>query len=97
MWGLWENPEVMNDLIAQYQQLHPNVTINYEDRSVLKPLSSYKERVFTRLSEEGGPDIVRVHNSWVPRISAFTHALLVNVSGDLFYDLLSCGLSKHCC
>jgi len=70
MWGLWENPEVMNDLIAQYQQLHPNVTINYEDRSVLKPLSSYKERVFTRLSEEGGPDIVRVHNSWVPRITS---------------------------
>ena len=70
MWGLWESPEVMNDLIVQYQQLHPNVTINYEDRSVLKPLSSYKERVFARLSEEGSPDIVRVHNSWVPRITS---------------------------
>lgn len=70
MWGLWESPEVMDGLIEQYQELHPNVTINYEDRSVLKPLSSYKERVFTRLSEDGGPDIVRVHNSWVSKITA---------------------------
>ena len=70
MWGLWENPEVMNDLISQYEEQHPNVAINYEDRSVVKPLVSYKERVFNRLSEEGGPDIVRVHNSWVPRLAS---------------------------
>lgn len=70
MWGLWENPEVINDLITQYQQVNPNVTINYEDRSVVKPLVDYKERVFKRIAEEDGPDIVRVHNSWVPRLSS---------------------------
>ena len=66
-WGLWENPSVINALIAKYQEQHPNVTINYDDRSVLDPLE-YKERAFTRATEETGPDIMRVHVSWVPRL-----------------------------
>ncbi len=68
MWGLWEDPELMKGLIAQYTAKNPNVTINYEDLSVLKPLVTYKDRVFNRLPGEDGPDIVRVHNSWVPRM-----------------------------
>jgi ABC-type glycerol-3-phosphate transport system substrate-binding protein len=68
MWGLWENPEVIQELISQYTALHPKVTINYEDRSVLKPLVSYKERVFTRIVESDSPDIVRIHASWIPRM-----------------------------
>ncbi|MBP8960814.1 extracellular solute-binding protein [Patescibacteria group bacterium] len=70
MWGLWENPEVMNALISQYNAKNSLVTINYEDRSVLKPLVSYKERVFNRIVEPDSPDIVRVHISWVPRMVA---------------------------
>ncbi len=92
MWGLWENPEVMNDLIDQYQTLNPNVTINYEDRSVVKPVSSYKERVFNRLGEEGAPDIVRVHNSWVPRVSSLlapmpSSMMSVQDYTSTFYDV----------
>jgi multiple sugar transport system substrate-binding protein len=70
MWGMWENPEVMNQLIAKYQEEHSNVTINYEDRSIMKPLADYKDRVFTRLDQEDGPDIVTVHASWVPQLSS---------------------------
>ncbi|HDQ88547.1 MAG TPA: extracellular solute-binding protein [candidate division WWE3 bacterium] len=68
MWGLWENPEVMQALIAEYTSRNTSVTINYEDRSVLKPVSSYKERVFNRIIEADSPDIVRIHSSWVPRM-----------------------------
>ncbi len=65
MWGLWENPEVMNELINKYKETHPNVTINYDDRSVIK-LEDYKETVYNRAAEADAPDIVVVHNSWVP-------------------------------
>ena len=69
VWGLWENSEVMDALIKKYQEMHPNVKINYEDRSVLKP-SDYKDSVYTRLGQEGtnAGDVVFVHNSWVPGI-----------------------------
>lgn len=66
MWGLWESPEVMDVLIQKYQQQHPNVTIEYDDRSVIKT-DEYKSSVYNRISQEGGVgDIVMVHNSWVP-------------------------------
>ena len=65
IWGLWENPATMEKLINKYKESHPNVTINYDDRSVLK-LEDYKETVYTRAGQEGAPDIVFVHNTWVP-------------------------------
>lgn len=68
MWGLWENPDVMNTLIENYSQNNSNVTVNYDDRSVLKP-SEYKEILLGRLSQESGvPDIVLVHNTWIPEM-----------------------------
>jgi len=67
MWGLWEDKNIMESLIAVYQEKYPNVTIQYEDRSVME-LVNYKERVFSRTEQTAGPDIVFVHNSWVYRI-----------------------------
>ncbi|MBP7927834.1 extracellular solute-binding protein [Patescibacteria group bacterium] len=69
MWGLWENPDVINALTSKYKEAHPNVTVNYDDRSILNPVD-YKERVFTRASDNAGADVMRVHVSWVPRLKA---------------------------
>ena len=63
-WGLWEKPSSVDVLIKKYQEKHPNVTIKYDDRSVLC-LIDYKERVFRRADQDSGPDILTVHNSWV--------------------------------
>lgn len=64
MWGLWEDPELMKMVIEKYRQEHPNITINYEDRSVLK-MEDYKETVYTRVAQGDAPDIIAVHNTWV--------------------------------
>lgn len=74
MWGVWEKPEVMDMLIKKYQETHPNVTITYEDRSVLKP-EDYKDRVFSRADQALGADIVRIHNSWVPSLRSVLSAM----------------------
>ncbi len=94
MWGLWENIEVMESLIEDYTETKTNVTINYEDRSALTPLVSYKERVFSRLSEGGAPDIIRVHNSWVPSLAragylapAPRSAITVDQYNEIFYPV----------
>ncbi|EKE00189.1 MAG: Extracellular solute-binding protein, family 1 [uncultured bacterium] len=67
VWGLWENPDVMASIIAKYKELHPNVTINYEDRSVLKTLE-YRDRIFARAGEDVGADVLLVHNSWLYKL-----------------------------
>lgn len=70
VWGLWESPEVMDILIKEYQTQNPSVTINYEDRSVVKA-DQYKDTVVGRVKEGGAPDVLLVHNSWVPFIKDY--------------------------
>ncbi len=61
-WGLWEPREVIQPLLNKYQEEHPNITIEYEERDA----SDYLDRLSSRLGIEGGPDIVRVHSTWLP-------------------------------
>lgn len=73
-WGLWEDPDtvkpLLTDFIAAYTKEHPDVslTINYEKRA-FGTLEQYKETVLTRLGRGTGPDIVRIHNSWVKELA----------------------------
>ncbi len=66
MWGLWEPKDLIGSVNNEYKKEKPNVSINYEERSVVGSLKNYKDSVFTRLSEGTAPDIIVVHNTWVP-------------------------------
>ena len=63
-WGLWEPESVMNQIITDYQQTHPNVSINYTKQSP----KDYRERLQSALISGSGPDIFRLHNTWVPML-----------------------------
>ena len=66
IWGLWEDPQVMEALINKYKETNPNVTVVYDDRSILKA-DQYKETVYTRMMQDSQSpaDIILVHNSWL--------------------------------
>lgn len=89
-WGIWENPDVINPLIAsfveEYQSANPrvNLTINYEKRS-FGTLEQYKETLLTRLQQGTGPDIFRLHNSWVEDFSAEIAPLPASVLSEQDY------------
>lgn len=91
-WGLWENPDVINPLIAsfveEYERENPriNLTINYEKRS-FGTLEQYKETLLTRLQQGTGPDIFRLHNSWVGDFSTELSALPPEVLSEQDYAL----------
>ena len=63
-WGLWDEKEVFQPLIEEYQAKNPKVTIQYERMSP----ESYRERLIARSKTGNGPDIFRYHNTWVPEI-----------------------------
>ena len=63
-WGLWEDKEVIQPLIEQYQQSNPTVKINYQKMSP----QSFREKLIVRSKSNQGPDIFRFHNTWVPEI-----------------------------
>ena len=62
-WGLFEPPEVMSPLIEEYQRENPHVQINYQLQSY-STFKQYKETLYTRVKQDGGPDIARIHSSW---------------------------------
>lgn len=78
-WGLFEPPEVMQPLIEEYQKEHPNVKIEYEQRNY-SSLAQHKETLLTRFREGTGPDIARIHNTWIAQFASE----LSSVPSDIF-------------
>ena len=67
-WGLWEPESVMKPIIDQYEATHPGVNIEYTQKS----FTQYAENSYTRIvqgttSNTPAPDIIKIHNTWLPK------------------------------
>lgn len=80
-WGVWEEKEVYDALIAEYQKKNPHVKINYEKVS---PRDNYREKLIAR--KENGPDIFRYHGTWLPEIQEIVSALPTEVMSNQEFD-----------
>lgn len=58
---LFDNEDVIQPLISQYQAAHPNVTITY--RKFVDPVE-YQKLLLNELAEGQGPDLFSAPNSW---------------------------------
>ncbi|MFZ2026471.1 MAG: sugar ABC transporter substrate-binding protein [Microgenomates group bacterium] len=70
-WGLWEEKEVMDPLIKEYQKAHPNVIITYEKKTE----QDYRQKLLVWIQKGQGPDIFRFHNTWIPEIQEVVSAI----------------------
>ncbi|MEI6690701.1 MAG: extracellular solute-binding protein [bacterium] len=61
-WGLWEPSSVMQGVIADYQAKNPAIKIVYTMQSP----KNYRARLQTAIQQGNGPDIARIHNTWLP-------------------------------
>lgn len=71
-WGLWEDKDVMDPIIADYQKNNTGVKITYQKMSAT---DSYKDKLIARSQNGQGPDIFRFHNTWVPELGELLSAL----------------------
>ncbi|PIS15123.1 hypothetical protein COT63_01610 [Candidatus Shapirobacteria bacterium CG09_land_8_20_14_0_10_38_17] len=61
-WGLWEPSSVMEGIMAEFERLHPNIKVSYEQQSII----DYRQRLQSALASGKGPDIFCFHNTWLP-------------------------------
>ncbi|MFH1601430.1 MAG: extracellular solute-binding protein [Candidatus Shapirobacteria bacterium] len=61
-WGLWEPSPVINAVIASFEKDHPGIKVDYKMQSS----QDYKARLQNALASGQGPDIFRLHQTWVP-------------------------------
>jgi len=65
-WGLWEDENVMNGIIADFESKNPNIKVVYKKNQK----DGYRGRLAGRLAKSGSttddvPDIYRIHNTWI--------------------------------
>lgn len=80
-WVLWEDPEDMQILVDLYQQENPNVKITITEQLV----GQYKNKLETQVSDGDpltGPDIMRIHNTWLPTFENYIAPLPTSVMSD---------------
>lgn len=63
IWKPFVDSEQMQSVISAYQQLHPNVTIQYTKKNI----DTYEGDLLDAIASGNGPDIFSINNTWLPR------------------------------
>lgn len=95
-WGLWEDQQTVQPVIAAFEKQNPNIKIEYSKQDV----KDYRERLTTRIGNGTGPDVFRFHNSWYPMMSKELLPIPANVIDKStfqgsFYPVVSKDLIKN--
>ncbi len=90
VWGVVDDVDAYQTLLADYRAQHPNVQINYRRLR----LEEYETRLLEAFAEDRGPDIFLIHNDWVSKylskltpMPASTTVAAQVVSGTIKKDL----------
>ncbi len=62
-WRVWDGPEDFAPIIAEYNKIHPNITISYRKLRY----DEYEQELLNALAEDRGPDIFSINATWVKR------------------------------
>lgn len=95
-WGLWEPESVVAPVIAKFESEHPDITISYR----MESLTDYRERLQAALTRGEGPDIMRVHATWLPMLGsevapASPEQFSVDEFKDQFYSVAATDLVRN--
>jgi len=89
-WSVFDDSDVFDPLIKQYQAISPNITINYSKKNIV----SYEQDLVNALATGRGPDIFSIHNTWLPKhknklAPAAETMITAKRFGELFVDVAS--------
>jgi len=60
-WRVFDDSDAFSELIASYNQLHPNINITYRKLRY----EEFEQKLIDALAEDRGPDIFSLHNTWL--------------------------------
>ena len=65
-WRVWDDQDAFDQVIKDYQTVHPNITINYRKFRY----EEYETELINALAEDRGPDIFSIPESWLRKYQA---------------------------
>jgi len=66
VWRVFDDTDSFRDIIADYQLLHPHIRIEYRKFRY----EEYRKELLNAIAEGRGPDIISLHNTWLPEWQA---------------------------
>jgi multiple sugar transport system substrate-binding protein len=66
-WGLWEEENLVKPVIAEFERKNPNIKVSFTKQTS----QNYRPRVQSQIQEGNGPDVFRIHNSWLPMFDGY--------------------------
>lgn len=63
IWGVFDEPDVFQGLITDYQKQNKHISIEYKKKSY----AEYDQELINALAAGKGPDIWLIHNTWLAR------------------------------
>lgn len=67
-WRLWDDEDVLDDFIDEYEDSHKNVNIEVKKYALSagKTVYDYQSEIIKLIADGKGPDIFMIHNTWLP-------------------------------
>lgn len=62
-WTVYDDANAIQPVINAYRAIHPNVSVNLR----IMRLNEYEDALINALAEDRGPDILSLHNTWIPK------------------------------
>jgi multiple sugar transport system substrate-binding protein len=62
-WGVFDTYQDFSKTISNFQAIYPNISVNYKQFS----FEDYEKELINALAEGRGPDILMIHNTWLPK------------------------------
>src|SRR3989344_3797195 len=62
-WGVFDDRNTFERVIANYKALYPGVSVNYRAFA----FDDYERNLIDALAAGTGPDIIMIHNTWLPK------------------------------
>ncbi|HWA64599.1 MAG TPA: extracellular solute-binding protein [Candidatus Paceibacterota bacterium] len=62
-WGVYDDPSAFEKVISGFQAEHPEIDVKYR----VIPYDQYETTMVNALAAGNGPDIVMIHNTWLPK------------------------------
>lgn len=90
-WGLWEEKEIFQPIIDQYQSQNKGVRIDYQKMSP----QDYREKIIARSKNKDGPDIFRFHNTWIPQLKEVVSPLPKSIMSNQEFEKTFYPITKN--
>lgn len=76
IWRVFDDDDAFEQIINNYRAIHPNVTINYTKLR----FDEYEDELIRAFAENRGPDILSLHNTWLPEYQVLLEPMPDSIS-----------------